>query len=40
MDKFYIITNSDKDKNLTITGMITEYLKSHESARYSWPAES
>ena len=29
MDKCYIITNSDKDKNLTITGMITEYLKSH-----------
>ena len=26
MDRFYIITNSDKDSNLAITGKITEYL--------------
>ena len=29
MDRFYIITNSDKDSNLAITGKITEYLKAH-----------
>ena len=27
MDKFYIITNSDKDKNLEITKKIENYLK-------------
>ena len=27
MDKFYIITNSDKDKNLEITKKIEDYLK-------------
>ena len=29
MDRFYIITNSDKDPNLKITGKITDYLKEH-----------
>lgn len=29
MDKFYIITNSDKDKEFKITGQIVEYLRSH-----------
>lgn len=29
MDKFYIITNSDKDKDLKITGQIVEYLKAN-----------
>ena len=27
MDKFYIITNTAKDKNLEITGEIEAYLK-------------
>ena len=27
MDKFYIITNSDKDENLEITKKIENYLK-------------
>lgn len=26
MNKFYIITNSEKDKELTVTGQIAEYL--------------
>ena len=30
MDKFYIITNSDKDKNLEITKKIENYLKEKE----------
>ena len=29
MDKFYIITNSDKDKDLEFTGQIVEYLKAN-----------
>ena len=29
MDRFYIITNSDKDPNLKITGQIVEYLRRH-----------
>ena len=36
MDKFYIITNSDKDKNLEITKKIENYLKEKaKNARYS-----
>ena len=31
MNKFFVITNSDKDKNLEITGKITDYLKKHGS---------
>ncbi len=30
MDKFYIITNSDKDPNLDITRKIVDYLKKHQ----------
>ena len=29
MDRFYIITNSDKDKKLEITEKIADYLKTH-----------
>lgn len=29
MNKFYMITNSEKDRNLTFTKMIVRYLKSH-----------
>ena len=29
MDKFYIITNSEKDKNLETTENIGSYLKKH-----------
>lgn len=29
MDRFYIITNSDKDKNLKLTGEIVSYLEAH-----------
>ena len=29
MDRFYIITNSDKDKKLEITEKISDYLKTH-----------
>lgn len=29
MDKFYIITNADKDKDFRITGEIVSYLKAH-----------
>lgn len=31
MNKYFIITNSDKDKNLEITGKIADYLKKHGS---------
>ena len=31
MNKFFIITNSDKDKDLEITGKIADYLKKHGS---------
>lgn len=31
MDKFYIITNSDKDENLEFTGQIVEYLHKNGS---------
>ncbi|MCF0134091.1 MAG: NAD(+)/NADH kinase [Blautia sp.] len=30
MEKFYIITNSEKDPNLEITGKIEQYLKEHK----------
>ena len=30
MDRFYIITNSDKDPKLQITGKIVNYLKEHQ----------
>ena len=29
MDKFYIITNRDKDQNLRFTEEIVQYLKEH-----------
>ncbi len=29
MDKFYIITNRDKDQNLRFTEEIVQYLKDH-----------
>lgn len=29
MDRFYIITNSDKDRGLKLTGEIADYLRSH-----------
>ena len=30
MDRFYIITNSDKDPSLEITGKIVDYLKENK----------
>ena len=29
MDRFYIITNSDKDPSMEITGKIVDYLKEY-----------
>lgn len=39
MDKFYIITNSDKDKGLNMTGKIVEYLQAHGKECYVQQAE-
>ena len=35
MDKFYIITNRDKDQNLRFTEEIVQYLKEHGIEPYS-----
>ena len=36
MDRFYIITNSDKDPSMEITGKIVDYLKEYkEAVKYS-----
>ncbi len=32
MDKFYVITNSEKDQDQSFTDMIVSYLKSHGKA--------
>ena len=31
MDRFYIITNSDKDPSMEITGKIVDYLKEYKN---------